>query len=166
MRYIRAGKTPCFGKSAIKNLKIKKNACQTAQNTYQYDALKIAQVVELVDTYVWGAYDESRVGSSPVLSTNLCLTQTSVGHFFCVIPRVSAKHLQNSISKIIRTYQPIRCLPLCRYQTDSAIVQIWVNTKVRGQQQSQWKLMKDAALDKDPQSVVFKVFIAVSHTLY
>ena len=51
MRYIRAGKTPCFGKSAIKNLKIKKNACQTAQNTYPYDALKIAQVVELVDTY-------------------------------------------------------------------------------------------------------------------
>ena len=36
----------------------------------------------------------------------------------------------------------------------------------QGQQQSQWKLMKDAALDKDPQSVVFKVFIAVSHTLY
>ena len=52
MHYIRAGKTPCFGKSAIKNLKIKKNACQTAQNTYPYDALKIAQVVELVDTYV------------------------------------------------------------------------------------------------------------------
>ena len=38
--------------------------------------------------------------------------------------------------------------------------------KISGQQQSQWKLMKDAALDKDPQSVVFKVFIAVSHTLY
>ena len=37
----------------------------------------------------------------------------------------------------------------------------WVNTKVRGQHQSQWILMKDAALDKDPQSIIFKVFIAV-----
>ena len=31
----------------------------------------------------------------------------------------------------------------------------------RGQHQSQWILMKDAALDKDPQSIIFKVFIAV-----
>ena len=30
-----------------------------------------------------------------------------------------------------------------------------------GQHQSQWILMKDAALDKDPQSIIFKVFIAV-----
>ena len=36
----------------------------------------------------------------------------------------------------------------------------------RGQHQSQWILMKDAALDKDPQSVIFKVFITVSHSLY
>ena len=27
-------------------------------------------------------------------------------------------------------------------------------------------LMKDAALDKDPQSIIFKVFITVSHSLY
>ena len=33
--------------------------------------------------------------------------------------------------------------------------------KVLGQHQSQWILMKDAALDKDPQSIIFKVFIAV-----
>ena len=26
--------------------------------------------------------------------------------------------------------------------------------------------MKDAALDKDPQSIIFKVFITVSHSLY
>ena len=31
----------------------------------------------------------------------------------------------------------------------------------KGQHQSQWILMKDAALDKDPQSIIFKVFIAV-----
>ena len=30
-----------------------------------------------------------------------------------------------------------------------------------GQHQSQWILMKDAALDKNPQSIIFKVFIAV-----
>ena len=28
----------------------------------------------------------------------------------------------------------------------------------KGQHQSQWILMKDAALDKDPQSIIFKVF--------
>ena len=33
--------------------------------------------------------------------------------------------------------------------------------KTEGQHQSQWILMKDAALDKDPQSIIFKVFIAV-----
>ena len=33
--------------------------------------------------------------------------------------------------------------------------------KNTGQHQSQWILMKDAALDKDPQSIIFKVFIAV-----
>ena len=33
--------------------------------------------------------------------------------------------------------------------------------KKMGQHQSQWILMKDAALDKDPQSIIFKVFIAV-----
>ena len=33
--------------------------------------------------------------------------------------------------------------------------------KKAGQHQSQWILMKDAALDKDPQSIIFKVFIAV-----
>ena len=32
---------------------------------------------------------------------------------------------------------------------------------ILGQHQSQWILMKDAALDKDPQSIIFKVFIAV-----
>ena len=32
---------------------------------------------------------------------------------------------------------------------------------ITGQHQSQWILMKDAALDKDPQSIIFKVFIAV-----
>ena len=31
----------------------------------------------------------------------------------------------------------------------------------KGQHQSQWILMKDAAWDKDPQSIIFKVFIAV-----
>ena len=36
----------------------------------------------------------------------------------------------------------------------------------RGQHQSQWILMKDAALDKDPQSIIFKVFIAVGQALY
>ena len=35
------------------------------------------------------------------------------------------------------------------------------NITARGQHQSQWILMKDAALDKDPQSIIFKVFIAV-----
>ena len=30
--------------------------------------------------------------------------------------------------------------------------------KILGQHQSQWILMKDAALDKDPQSIIFKVF--------
>ena len=34
-------------------------------------------------------------------------------------------------------------------------------SKYTGQHQSQWILMKDAALDKDPQSIIFKVFIAV-----
>ena len=29
----------------------------------------------------------------------------------------------------------------------------------RGQHQSQWILMKDAALDKDPQSIIFKVWV-------
>ncbi len=32
---------------------------------------------------------------------------------------------------------------------------------ILGQPQSEWILMKDAALDKDPQSIIFKVFIAV-----
>ena len=31
------------------------------------------------------------------------------------------------------------------------------STKIWGQHQSQWILMKDAALDKDPQSIIFKV---------
>ena len=35
------------------------------------------------------------------------------------------------------------------------------NFQSLGQHQSQWILMKDAALDKDPQSIIFKVFIAV-----
>ena len=30
-----------------------------------------------------------------------------------------------------------------------------------GQHQSQWILMKDAALDKDPQSIIFKVFTLI-----
>ena len=36
-----------------------------------------------------------------------------------------------------------------------------LNQEKMGQHQSQWILMKDAALDKDPQSIIFKVFIAV-----
>ena len=40
-------------------------------------------------------------------------------------------------------------------------VKISSSKKSLGQHQSQWILMKDAALDKDPQSIIFKVFIAV-----
>ena len=38
---------------------------------------------------------------------------------------------------------------------------IYDRETIWGQHQSQWILMKDAALDKDPQSIIFKVFIAV-----
>ena len=40
-------------------------------------------------------------------------------------------------------------------------VSFFRHSKKLGQHQSQWILMKDAALDKDPQSIIFKVFIAV-----
>ena len=50
--------------------------------------------------------------------------------------------------------------PLRVYNFHTARVLDSFNEKA-GQHQSQWILMKDAALDKDPQSIIFKVFIAV-----